>query len=95
VTVEVSAKLATERTPGKDEKPEDKTKLDEEFKTKLKGFEDKLAAEKKFEGRPFLIAKSTMDLVVKDRVCALGDSPATPPAGTPAPGNFPPGCGAN
>jgi hypothetical protein len=44
--------LAKERQPGKDEKPEDKTKLDEEFKTKLKGFEDKLAAEKKLEAAP-------------------------------------------
>ena len=43
-----------ERTAGKDEKPEDKAKLDEEFKAKQKRLEEKLAAEKKFEGRPYL-----------------------------------------
>ncbi len=84
VTIEVNGKFAKERTPGKDEKPEDKTRLDEEFKKKLKDYEDKLAAEKKFEGRPFLIAKSTLDLVVKDRAALLAapaaSSPSTPPA---------------
>lgn len=85
VTVEVSGKFAKERTPGKDEKPEDKTRLDDEFKKKIKGFEDKLAAEKKFEGRPFLIAKSTLDSVVKDRAALLTVEVATPPVQAPAP----------
>lgn len=85
VTVEVSGKFVEERTPGKDEKPEDKTRLDDEFKKKIKGFEDKLAAEKKFEGRPFLIAKSTLDSVVKDRAALLTVEVATPPVQAPAP----------
>ncbi len=84
VTVEVSGKFAKERTPGKDEKPEDKTRLDDEFKKKLQGFEDKLAAEKKFEGRPFLIAKSTLDSVVKDRAALLTVEVATPSVQAPA-----------
>jgi hypothetical protein len=88
VTLTVSADLVKERQPGKDEKPEDKTKLDEEFKTKLKGFEDKLAAEKKFEQRPYLIAKYTIEQLLKDRSALLAEKkPETPPAGTPpAPG---------
>ena len=85
VTVEVRGKFAKERTPGKDEKPEDKTRLDDEYKKKLKGFEDKLAAEKKFEGRPFLIAKSTLDSVVKDRAALLTVEVTTPPVQAPAP----------
>jgi hypothetical protein len=85
VTVTVSATLAAERTPGKDEKPEDKTRLDEEFKTKRKQFEEKLAAEKKFEGRPYLIAKATMDQVIKDRTALLEDKKPEPAPGTPAP----------
>jgi len=88
VTVEVSAQLAKERTPGKDEKPEDKTKLDEEFKASLKRLEEKLAAEKKFEGRPFLIAKSTVDQIVKDRTALL---PEKPPELAPGAAPLPPG----
>jgi hypothetical protein len=85
VLIEISTKLAKERTPGKDEKPEDKTRLDEEFKTKLKGLEDKLAAEKKFEGRPFLIAKTTLDGFVKDRTALLAPPPEpAPPAAAPS-----------
>lgn len=85
VTVEVSAQLARERTPGKDEKPEDKTKLDAEFATTLKRLEEKLAAEKKFEGRPFLIAKTTMEQIIKDRAALLVDKQAEPAPGAPAP----------
>lgn len=83
VTIEVAANLAKERTPGKEEKPEDKTKLDEEFKAKLKTLEEKLATEKKFEGRPYLIAKFTIDTLLKDRAALLTEKkPETPPSGT-------------
>lgn len=85
VTLEVSAQLAKERTPAKDEKPEDKTRLDDEFKAKLKRLEEKLAAEKKFEGRPFLIAKATMDQILKDRASLLEEKKPEP-----APGATPP-----
>ncbi len=93
VLVEVSAQLQKERTPGKDEKPEDKTKLDDEFKAKLKPLEDKLAAEKKFEGRPFVMAKFTFDQFLKDRSAlfaeakpdaAPGASATTPPVQIPS-----------
>lgn len=82
VTVQVSANLVKERTPGKDEKPEDKTKLDDEFKAKLKKLEEKLAAEKKFEGRPYLIAKWTIDNLLKDRSALLVEKKPEP---APAP----------
>ena len=86
VTVEVAATPAKERTPGKDEKPEDKTKLAEEFKTTLKRLEDKLAAEKKFEGRPFLIPKTTIEQLLKDRAAFLPEKkPETPTPAANAP----------
>ena len=95
VAVSVSADLAKAREPGKDEKPEDKEKLDKEFQTTLKRLEDKLAAEKKVEQRPYLIAKSTLDTLLKERPALLAEkkpeAPApdpagvNPPAGTPLP----------
>src|SRR5262249_43908947 len=47
LNVSVSANLASARSPGKDEKPEDKDKLDKEFQTKRETLEKKLAKEKK------------------------------------------------
>jgi hypothetical protein len=94
VTVAVTAKLAKERPPGKDEKPEDKTKLDTEFQTNLKRLEDKLANEKKFEGRPYLMAKFTIDSLLKDRSALLAEkkpeTPAAPATGTANPPATPP-----
>ena len=92
VTVGVSADLAKTREPGKDEKPEDKEKLDKEFQATLKRLEDKLAAEKKFEQRAYLIAKATLDTLLKDRAALLAEKkPETPPpATTGAPGTLPP-----
>jgi hypothetical protein len=90
VKLAVSATLKKERTPGKDEKPEDKTKLDDEFKASLKKLEDKLAAEKKFESRTYLVEKFTLDSLLKERTALLPEkapdpapAPATP--GTPVP----------
>ena len=45
MVVAVTAQIPKERTPGKDEKPEDKTRLDKEFKDKQKKLEDKLSQE--------------------------------------------------
>ena len=90
VRVAVSAAPAKERTPGKDEKPEDKTRLDEEFKATLKKLEDKLAAEKKFEARTYSVEKFTLEALLKDRTALLAEkkpepaAPPTPPA-PPAP----------
>src|SRR5206468_3298617 len=43
LAISVAAQLPKERTAGKDEKPEDKTKLDKEFKDKQQKLEDKLS----------------------------------------------------
>lgn len=86
VLVKVSGNFPKERTPGKDEKPEDKTRLDGEFALKVKGFEEKLAKEKKAEGRPYLLAKFNVDPLLKERTALLPDKPAEPAkAAAPAP----------
>jgi hypothetical protein len=63
----VAAQLPKERTPGKDEKPEDKTRLDKEFKEKQKKFEDKLAQEKAYEKWTYLVSSWTLDSLLKER----------------------------
>jgi hypothetical protein len=85
VLVNVSAESPKERTPGKDEKPEDKERLDGEFVVKQKKLEEKLAAEKKMEGRLYLVAKYAVDPLLKDRTALLPDKPAEPaPSATTA-----------
>jgi uncharacterized protein DUF4340 len=86
VTIAVSENFPKERKPGKDEKPEDKTKLDQEFQNSRKQLEEKFAKEKKFEGRPYLIAKFTVEPLLKERAQLLEEKkPAPPPATTPPP----------
>lgn len=67
LTMSVSANFVKERTPGKDEKPEDKTKLDKEFADKLKKLEEKLATEKAYEPWTYLVASWTVDSIIKER----------------------------
>jgi hypothetical protein len=67
LAISVSAKIDTERTPGKDEKPEDKEKLDKEFKEKQKKLEERLAQEKPLEKWTYLVSSWTLDSVIKDR----------------------------
>jgi hypothetical protein len=65
--VAVDAKLPAVRTPAKDEKAEDKDKLDKEFKEKTKKLEDKLKQEKSFEKWVYLVPKWNFDALLKDR----------------------------
>jgi hypothetical protein len=67
LALNVSAQLAKERTPGKDEKPEDKTRLDKEFKDKQSKLEEKLAQEKGCEKWVYLVSSWTLDPLLKDR----------------------------
>jgi hypothetical protein len=92
VLIAVSANFPKERTAGKDEKPEDKKRFDDEFTAKQKQLEEKLAKEKKFEGRPYLVAKFIVEPLLKDRAALLPDKPAETTATPPAPGApIPPG----
>jgi Domain of unknown function (DUF4340) len=67
LTLTVAAELPKERTPGKDEKPEDKAKLDKAFKDGQKTLEDKLAREKGYENWVYLVSSWSVDSLVKDR----------------------------
>jgi len=55
------------RTPAKDEKPEDKDKLDKEFAEAQKKLADKLAADQKYAKWTYLVSKWTLDSVLKSR----------------------------
>lgn len=79
VFVSVSAVLPKERTAGAEEKPEDKTRLDEEFTKKQTQLAEKLAKEKKLEGRGFLVAKFRLDALLKERSTLLAEKPAEAP----------------
>jgi hypothetical protein len=88
----VNSHLPKERAPGKDEKPEDKTKLDQEFQAKQKQLTEKLAREKKFENWPYLISKATIDQFPQDRKGVLVQEPPAPsatPSPTPTPKSSP------
>lgn len=71
--VAVNADLVKQRTPGKDEKPEDKDKLDKEFQEKLKKLEDKLKQEKGYEKWTYVVSKWTIDPLLKERKDLLAD----------------------
>jgi hypothetical protein len=88
VLVSVKGEPPKERTPAADEKPEDKARLDQEFQTRQMQLTDKLANEQKLQARPYLIAKATIDQVLKDRASLMAEkkpnpspTPATAPAG--------------
>jgi hypothetical protein len=78
VLVSVKAELPKERTQAKDEKPEDKTRLDQEFQAHQQGLIDKLAKEQKLERRPYLIAKATVDQLLKDRSTLMAEKKPVP-----------------
>jgi hypothetical protein len=86
LALKVSAELPTERTPGKDEKPEDKTKLDKEFKDNLDKQKAKLAQEKACESWVYLVSKWTVESLLKDRAHWMVDKKdATASNGAAAP----------
>ena len=83
LTVAVSASIPTTRASTKEEKAEEKTKLDKEFQTKREALEKKLAKEQGFEGRPFLIAKFSVEQLEKNRADLLAPKPTPTPTPTP------------
>ena len=76
--VAVSADLPKERTPGKDEKKEDKDKLDKEFKEKIQKLQDKLKTEKAFEKWTYVVSKWTVDNLLKERKEFLAEKKEEP-----------------
>ncbi|MSR42820.1 MAG: DUF4340 domain-containing protein [Pedosphaera sp.] len=81
--VAVSAKSLPPRVLGKDEKPEDKTRLDKEHADKTKAQQDKLASEKRFEKWTYLVSRWTVDPLLKDRAHFLAEKKPEGPAPKP------------
>jgi hypothetical protein len=73
--VAVNGNFQKERTAGKDEKPEDKEKLDKEFKDKLAKEEEKLKNEKAFEKWVYVVPKYTLEPLLKSRQELLKEEP--------------------
>jgi hypothetical protein len=73
--VAVSGNFAKERAPGKDEKPEDKEKLDKEFKDKLAKHEEKLKNEKRFEQWVYIVPRYAVEPLLKGRQELLKEEP--------------------
>jgi hypothetical protein len=78
--VAVDGSFAQARTPGTDEKPEDKAKLDKEFADQLSKLNEKLKKERAFAGRTFLVSKWTVEALVKPRHDLLEEKKPAPPA---------------
>jgi hypothetical protein len=74
----VSADLPKERSPDKDEKLEDKEKLDKEFKEKMSKLDEKLKQEKAFEKWTYLVSKFTVDPLLKERKDLLAEKKEEP-----------------
>jgi hypothetical protein len=85
MSVTVQANLTRERAPGKDEKPEDKAKLDKEFQDAQKKLQEKLATEQKYGSWTYLVSSWTLDSVLKARHELLVEKKSEEkPAETPA-----------
>jgi hypothetical protein len=89
IQVNVTAELKKERTPAADEKPEDKEKLDKEFKEKLAKLEQKLKTEQAYAKWTYMVSKWSIDPILKNRSDLFADKKAEgAPAGE---GGLPPG----
>jgi hypothetical protein len=67
IRISVSADLAKERVAGKDEKKEDKDKLDKTFKDSQNKLQEKLKQEKALEKWTYVVSKWTVDALLKTR----------------------------
>src|SRR6267143_3257128 len=84
--VSVNGSFPKERAAGKDEKPEDKTKLDKEFKEKSDKLQEKLKSEKDYEKWTYVVSKWTIDPLFKERKDLLAEKKEEPaPSATNAP----------
>lgn len=84
-TMTVTANIPKERTPGKDEKPEDKDKLDKEFKEKTQKLEEKLKTEKAYEGWVYMVPGYNVDNVIQARSALMVEKKEEKSAAQPAP----------
>jgi Domain of unknown function (DUF4340) len=83
----VDGKFPTERTAVAEEKPEDKEKLDKEFKEKTEKLQEKLKKEQAFGKWTYLVSKWTVDALLKERKDFMAEKKAEEPAATAIPAN--------
>ena len=81
VQVTVAAELATERKPGADEKPEDKERLDKEFKEKQATLQQRLKTEQALSKWTFKVSKWTVEPLLKKRSELMTAPKSETPAG--------------
>ena len=79
--VTVNGAFNKERTPGTDEKPEDKARLDKEFKDKVDKLEEKLKTEKALGQYTYIVARYSIEPLFKDRKDLLVDKKHEPKPG--------------
>ena len=83
LVVGVTAELPKERIPAKDEKPEDKARLDKEFQAKLEKLQEKASREKAFGKWSYLVNKYTIDTLLKPRSDFLAEKKEEPKKDAP------------
>ena len=85
LSLKVAATLPKERTAAKDEKPDDKKRLDKEFADKNKQLEEKLKQEQGYEKWVYQVSKWSIDPLLKERNQLLVEKkPEVKAAGTNA-----------
>jgi Domain of unknown function (DUF4340) len=83
-TVSTDGAFERTRTAGKDEKPEDKTKLDKEFAEKLAKLDEKLKTEQAFAKWTYTVDKWSIDALLKKRSELLAEKKADAAKAAPA-----------
>jgi hypothetical protein len=86
VTVTVTADIPAARAPGKDEKPDEKAKLDKEFADKTKTLQDKLNKEKSLAKWTYVVNTWLVDPFIRDRAQLMVDKQAEKKDAAAAPG---------
>lgn len=84
LSIAVTADIPSARTPSEDEKPEDKERLDKEFKEKTAKLTEKLQKEQALQQWIYVVSKWTLDSLLKNRHDLLAvEQPASTPTSTP------------
>jgi|SRR5882724_3401921 len=78
VTIAVAAQPPKDRVPGKDEKPEDKARLDKEFKDAQEKSAEKLKQEQGYQNWTYLVPSWVVDPVLKERAELLAEKKTEP-----------------
>jgi len=81
LTLSVTGKPTAERVPGKDEKPEVKAMLDNQFKDVQQKLADKMKQEQSYQQWTYLVPSWTVDPVLKNRSELLAEKKTEPAAG--------------